>query len=65
MDDADRAEKIHREGLERILEARKTRPKESANECESCGLEIPSERQIAVQGCTTCRDCQELKEISY
>lgn len=31
----------------------------SANECEDCGLLIPSARQIAVPGCTRCIECAE------
>lgn len=35
---------------------------ESAEECESCGTDIPLTRRLAVPGCQTCVDCQSLRE---
>ncbi|UQY33802.1 TraR/DksA C4-type zinc finger protein [Pseudomonas fulva] len=35
---------------------------ESAEECESCGTDIPLARRLAVPGCQTCVDCQSLRE---
>ena len=40
-------------------------PKDSADNCEECGLEIPSARQIAVLGCDLCIICAEKKERRY
>ncbi|WP_308583434.1 TraR/DksA C4-type zinc finger protein [uncultured Pseudomonas sp.] len=34
----------------------------SAQFCEDCDDPIPLLRQQAVQGCTTCASCQELRE---
>lgn len=31
--------------------------------CEDCGEEIPAARRMRVQGCVTCVDCQELREM--
>jgi len=31
--------------------------------CEDCGEEIPAARRARVQGCVTCVDCQELREM--
>lgn len=35
---------------------------ESAEDCESCGVEIPQARRIAVPGCRFCLDCQGMRE---
>lgn len=35
---------------------------ESAEDCESCGLEIPQARRLAVPGCQCCVDCQSARE---
>jgi phage/conjugal plasmid C-4 type zinc finger TraR family protein len=34
----------------------------SLEECVECGEPIPKARQLAVQGCTTCIECQRLAE---
>jgi len=34
----------------------------SLSHCEECGEEIPKARQLAVQGCKMCIDCQILSE---
>lgn len=34
----------------------------SLEECEDCGEPIPEARRLAISGCTTCVDCQELRE---
>nr|WP_312231682.1 TraR/DksA C4-type zinc finger protein [Pseudomonas sp.] len=36
---------------------------DSAEECESCGTDIPLARRLAVPGCQTCIDCQSLREV--
>lgn len=42
-----------------IIAGRSHAPQASANECEECGLLIPSSRQLAVPGCTRCIECAE------
>lgn len=34
----------------------------SAEFCEACGDDIPQARRVAVPGCQTCIDCQQLLE---
>jgi phage/conjugal plasmid C-4 type zinc finger TraR family protein len=34
----------------------------SLAECEDCGEDIPEARQAAVSGCTTCVQCQAVRE---
>lgn len=35
---------------------------ESAEDCDSCGVEIPQARRLAVPGCRHCVDCQAMRE---
>lgn len=35
---------------------------ESAEDCESCGTDIPEARRLAVPGCRFCVECQGLRE---
>lgn len=35
----------------------------SALECGYCGDDIPEKRRLAVPGCQTCFDCQQLLEV--
>ncbi|WP_313353691.1 TraR/DksA C4-type zinc finger protein [Kosakonia cowanii] len=35
----------------------------SAEHCEECGTRIQEARRIAVPGCKTCTDCQEIIEL--
>lgn len=35
----------------------------SAEWCDSCGVEIPEARRLAVPGCQMCVDCQQLREL--
>lgn len=35
---------------------------ESAEDCDTCGVEIPQARRLAVPGCQHCVDCQSLRE---
>ena len=44
-------------GLRQVLTA-----DDSADNCEECGLEIPSARQLAAPGCTLCIDCAGIFE---
>lgn len=34
----------------------------SLEECEDCGEPIPEARRMAIAGCTTCIDCQSVRE---
>lgn len=58
-DDIDRAQDIetwHREAaIEAVREAAYSG--EAASDCIECGLQIPSERQLAAPGCQMCVDC--------
>ena len=49
--------------MERIMSAFKPATGESLTECEACGNDIPEERQQAVQGCTLCIACAEVREL--
>ncbi len=60
MDDIDRANELTERATQIAianLRARILTAKDSADNCEECGLEISSERQIAVPGCTLCVVC--------
>lgn len=35
----------------------------SAVWCDSCGVDIPEARRLAVPGCQLCVDCQQLREL--
>lgn len=35
----------------------------SAEHCEACGTRIHEARRVAVPGCKTCTDCQEMIEL--
>ncbi len=35
----------------------------SLSECDTCGNDIPEARQKAVQGCTLCIACAEVREL--
>jgi phage/conjugal plasmid C-4 type zinc finger TraR family protein len=62
MDEADRAQNIIERDLENAIKAaRGVMPVDrvSADTCAICSLEIPSSRQVAVPGCTMCKDCAE------
>lgn len=63
MDDADRVAE-QEAMLEKLKAAARgfVLKKETADDCVMCGLQIPSERQIAIPGVETCVDCQELCE---
>ena len=47
----------------RLLAAFQPATGESLAECEACGNEIPEARQKAVQGCTLCIACAEVREL--
>ncbi|MBQ4860498.1 TraR/DksA C4-type zinc finger protein [Pseudoalteromonas sp. MMG013] len=65
MDEADRAQKIIEESLQRKLDEHSKKfagPDIDLDECEECGAEIPAARKAAIHNCTTCVHCQELIE---
>jgi phage/conjugal plasmid C-4 type zinc finger TraR family protein len=47
----------------RLLAAFQPATGESLSECEACGNDIPEARQKAVQGCTLCIACAEVREL--
>ena len=47
----------------RLLAAFQPATGESLTECEACGNDIPEARQKAVQGCTLCIACAEVREF--
>ena len=47
----------------RLLAAFQPATGESLTECEACGNEIPEARQKAVQGCTLCIACAEVRDL--
>ena len=47
----------------RLLAAFQPATGESLTECEACGNDIPEARQKAVQGCTLCIACAEVREL--
>ncbi len=49
--------------MERLLAAFQPATGESLTECEACGNDIPEARQKAVQGCTLCIACAEVREL--
>ena len=63
MDDADLAgDRIEIE-MGRLLAAFQPATGESLTECEACGNDIPEARQKAVQGCTLCIACAEVRDL--
>ena len=47
----------------RLLAAFQPATGESLTECEACGNDIPEARQKAVQGCTLCIACAEVRDL--
>lgn len=62
-DEADLANDRHDIELARILASRVQILGASLAECEACGNEIPEARQKAVQGCTLCIACAEVRDL--
>lgn len=58
FDHASEIETLHREAAIQQHQNR-TKKRESAYECQSCGEPIPEARRLAVPGCLMCVDCQE------
>jgi len=66
MDQFDRAQELDAHYRQQALEMqRKDRPQgEARTQCLECGKKIPEARRKAVPGCSRCRDCAELFEVS-
>ncbi|WP_043309543.1 TraR/DksA C4-type zinc finger protein [Pseudomonas sp. ML96] len=64
MDEAhfEMAQRLQEAQLQNALDSRVQYQGESAEDCESCGIDIPQERRLAVPGCQCCFDCQTLRE---
>ncbi len=66
MDDADRAgieiERQEARALKKIQLKQQFTVEDSADDCEQCGNQIPSARQIASPGCTMCVECASRAE---
>lgn len=65
MDEAqfEQAQRLQDERLQHAIANRVQYQGESAEDCESCGTDIPEARRLAVPGCRFCVDCQELLEV--
>lgn len=63
-DNADIANDLMQARVDALLAARPVAAAlVSALECESCGVDIPEARRLAVPGCQLCVDCQGLVEL--
>lgn len=64
MDEAqfELAQRLQDERLQQAIDNRVQYQGESAEECYSCGVEIPQARRLAVPGCQHCVDCQTVLE---
>lgn len=51
------------EALQRAIDNRVQYQGESAEDCDSCGDDIPEARRLAVPGCRFCVECQGLREV--
>ena len=58
-DIADRAQEVEELQREAALAGRTSFTGETADNCVECGVQIPSERQIALPGVQTCVMCAE------
>ncbi|WP_236208973.1 TraR/DksA C4-type zinc finger protein [Pseudomonas tohonis] len=65
MDEAqfELAQRLQDERLQQAIDSRVQYQGESAEDCDSCGTDIPEARRLAVPGCRFCVDCQGLLEV--
>lgn len=65
MDDIDRANDQAQYLLDMALQRTRQAPSNRVSErwCVDCDVWIPLLRQRAIEGCQTCVDCQELREL--
>lgn len=63
MDEAqfEQAQRLQDERLQHAIANRVQYQGESAEDCESCGADIPEARRLAVPGCRFCVECQGLR----
>lgn len=59
----EQAQRLQDERVQAAIANRVQYQGESALECESCGVDIPEARRVAVPGCCNCVDCQSLVEV--
>lgn len=62
-DDADIANDYWDKVLGAQIASIKPMTGESLSECESCGNDIPKERQKAVDACRTCFECAQVRYL--
>lgn len=58
-DIADRAHEVEEQQRKAALAGCRLYQGETADNCVECGVQIPSERQIALTGVQTCVECAE------
>ena len=65
MDEAqfEQAQRLQDERLQHAIANRVQYQGESAEDCESCGTDIPEALRLAVPGCRFCVECQGLREV--
>lgn len=65
MDEAqfEQAQRLQDERLQHAIANRVQYQGESAEDCESCGTDIPEARRLAVPGCRFCVECQGLRKV--
>ncbi|MCY1289350.1 phage/conjugal plasmid C-4 type zinc finger protein, TraR family [compost metagenome] len=59
------AQRLQEERLQQALANRVQYQGESAEDCDTCGVEIPQARRLAVPGCQSCVDCQSFREVRH
>lgn len=64
MDEAqfEMAQRMQEAQLQQAIDSRVQYSGESAEECDTCGEDIPQARRLAVPGCRFCVICQGLLE---
>lgn len=65
MDEAqfEMAQRLQEERLQQAIANRVQYQGESASECDTCGVQIPLARRLAVPGCQSCVECQAWREV--
>ncbi|HHL2824715.1 TPA: TraR/DksA family transcriptional regulator [Citrobacter murliniae] len=60
----DQANELVEQNINNAIQAHRiNRNAVSAEYCEECGESIPAARRVAVPGCQTCAECQQIIEI--
>ena len=65
MDEAqfEQAQRLQDDRLQHAIANRVQYQGESAEDCDSCGTDIPEARRLSVPGCRFCVECQGLREV--